>query len=143
MAPVSLELGWTPTEPSCESGSWTWESRSCLEEALPAIEFVASAMAREGYPELDIFEMRQALHEAIRQAVEEANAGDPDKLVRVHCQVDPDRALVEVEDEGTVAESAHCLRSDPAPHWLESCLTWARPEARGNWVTVCKYRSDL
>ncbi len=143
MAPVSLELGWMPAEQPCERGCWTWESRSCLEEALPASEFVASAMAREGYPELDIFEMRLALDEAIRQAIEEANAGDPAKLVRVHCQVDSERALVEVEDEGSVAESAHCLRSDPAPHWQQCCLTWARPQERGNCVTLCKYRSEL
>lgn len=144
MVPVSLELSWTSAPRPCPCGGcWAWESRSCLEEALPVLEFVASAMADEGYPELDIFEMRLALERSIRQAVDEANSGDPDKLVRVRCTVDTERALVEVEDEGTVADSPHCLRDGAAPHWTQSCLTWAQPQARGNCVTVCKYRSEL
>lgn len=120
---------------------WTWESRSCLEEARPVIEFVATAMAREGYPDLDVFEMRLALEEALDNAIRHGNRGDPSKLVRVRWDVDPDRALVEVRGQGPGFDPDSADLTGLA-RW-HRCLSWVRHNDPGNSITLCKYRSDL
>jgi serine/threonine-protein kinase RsbW len=44
--------------------------------------------------------MRLALEEAIVNAIKHGNRMDPNKSVRIHCEVDPSRIYVEVEDQG-------------------------------------------
>src|SRR5437868_12648007 len=86
------------TQPPAER--WTWESRSCTGEALRLIEFLLPAMAAAGYPEPDRLATRLALEEAIVNAVQHGNHGDPDRTVRVRVRLGPRRVLAAVEDEG-------------------------------------------
>jgi serine/threonine-protein kinase RsbW len=136
-----LESGWRTAPAANPELGWTWESRSCLEEARPVVEFLAAAMAREGYPDPDIFEMRLALQEALDNAIRHGNRGDPAKLVRVFCDVDGERVLVEVHDQGSGfdpdATEGHGLAT------LHQCTSWMQRNDCGNAVTLCKYRSEL
>jgi serine/threonine-protein kinase RsbW len=121
--------------------SRSWECSSSLEQTRPVVEFVTTAMARAGYPDSDIFEMRLALDEALDNAVRHGNGGDPDKLVRVRCDIDRERALAEVSDQGSGFDfrviDGHGLAL------MRLCLSWLRHTDRGSVVTLCKYRSDL
>src|SRR5262245_37219494 len=131
---------WKNEEPGRDAG-WTWASRSCPEEANPVVEFVAAAMAREGYPDHDIFEMRQALDEAVANAIHHGNQDDPAKLVRVECDVDAERVLVDVRDEGPGFDPAAAEGGGLA--LMRLCVSWVRPSDAGGGVTLCKYRSEL
>jgi anti-sigma regulatory factor (Ser/Thr protein kinase) len=131
---------WPNTEPGSEVG-WTWESRSCVEEASPVVELVAAAMAREGYPDHDIFEMRLALRDALCNAIHRGNHGDPEKLVRVACDIDGERVLVDVRDEGPGFDAAEADAEMLAQ--MRLCLSWVLPGEPGNGVVLCKYRSEM
>jgi anti-sigma regulatory factor (Ser/Thr protein kinase) len=129
---------WPNAEPGSEVG-WTWESRSRVEEASPVVEMVAAAMAREGYPDHDIFEMRLALQDALANAIHHGNHDDPENLIRVACDVDPERVLVDVRDEGLGLDPAAADAEMLAK--LRLCLSWVLPGEPGNGVLLCKYRS--
>jgi serine/threonine-protein kinase RsbW len=120
---------------------WTWESRSVLEEARPTIEFLAAAMTREGYPDPDIFEVRLAAEEALVNAIRHGNRGDPARLVQVRCEVDGDRVLVEVRDQGTGFDPERADGNGLA--LMRRCTSWLRYNDAGNHVTLCKYRSQF
>jgi serine/threonine-protein kinase RsbW len=141
MAPAVLESCLrTATGIQPEIG-WTWQSRSSLEEARPVVEFLATAMAREGYPDPDIFEMRQALQEAIVNAICHGNRGDPGGLLQVRCEMDPERVLLEVADDGGGFDLE--ATDGPGLALMRRCSSWVRHNDTGNSVTLCKYRSEL
>jgi serine/threonine-protein kinase RsbW len=140
MALGMLESCWKATERGPKTG-WTWESRSLLEEARPVVEFMATAMVYEGYPDSDIFEMRLALEEALDNAIRHGNGGDPEKLVRVRCDLDPDRILAEVGDQGPGFDFGAIEGRGLAR--MRQYLSWLRHSVPGNVVTLCKYRSEL
>ena len=130
---------WQNTDSGSEVG-WTWESRSCVEEASPVIELVAAAMARERYPDHDIFEMRLALQDALANAIHHGNHDDPEKLIRVACEVDAERVLIDVRDEGPGFDPA---AEGEALAEMRLCLSWVLPSEPGNGVLLCKYRSVM
>ena len=135
-----LSSHWLDTEPGPEL-NWTWESCSRPEEAGAVVELVAAAMARDGYPDHDIFEMRLALDEAIANAIHHGNHDDPAKLIRVECDVDPERVLVAVRDEGLGFEPGAAEGDGMA--LMRLCLSWVRLDDLDHGVTLCKYRSEL
>jgi serine/threonine-protein kinase RsbW len=141
MAPGLLESCLQSSTGSRPEVGWTWEGRSRLEEARPVVEFLATAMAREGYPDPDIFEMRLALEEAIVNAIRHGNRGDPARLVQVRCEVDPERVLVEVHDEGPGFDPDATEGDGLA--LMRRCSSWLRHDDAANAVTLCKYRSEL
>ncbi len=63
-------------------------------------ERVASAMEEMEYTERDLFSIRLALEEALVNAVKHGNRCDPEKRVRVGCQVNSVKIRIEVEDDG-------------------------------------------
>lgn len=52
------------------------------------------------FPARDVFGIRLALEEAIVNAIKHGNQLDPSKSVRIFCEINSRRAVVEVEDEG-------------------------------------------
>lgn len=52
-------------------------------------------------PALARFELETAVHEALTNAAEHGNGGDPAKTVKVACCAGPGRITVAVEDEGS------------------------------------------
>ena len=128
-----------------------WESLSSTQEALQVVEFVADAMADQGYPKKDVFGMRLALEEAVINAIKHGNQGDPSKLVEVRYEVNAERALAEVQDqgEGFDPQQVPDPRTPENLEWaggrglllMRSYLTWVRYNERGNGVTLCQYRS--
>jgi serine/threonine-protein kinase RsbW len=130
---------------------WYWESVSSSNEALGVVEFVIDRMARESYPDADLFAVRVGLQEAILNAVAHGNRNDPTRLVRVSYHVDAGRVVITVEDEGEGFDPGR-LPDPLAQENLErlhgrglllmrSFLTSVRHNERGNQVTLCKERS--
>jgi serine/threonine-protein kinase RsbW len=130
------------------SGAFCFRS---FEEAEAALAAVAEAMGAAGYPPQDVFAVRLCLDEAVANAIEHGNGGDPRKRVRVHFYVTTERVLAEVEDDGPGFDPAEV--PDPLAPGHEDRLsgrglflmrryaTWCRHSARGNRVTLCKCRS--
>ena len=63
-------------------------------------EQIIALLEERGYSSRDVFGMRLSLEEAIVNAIKHGNGYDPDKSVRISCDVDSERVIVEVEDEG-------------------------------------------
>ena len=132
---------------------WHHASVQSAGEMAAVIERVATAMAAEGYPQLDLFGMRLALEEAVANAVKHGNRGDPAKSVFVRDRVTPGQTLAEVEDQGAGFDPGRV--PDPlAPENLErpcgrglllmrSYMTWVRYNDRGNAVSLCLARSFM
>lgn len=49
----------------------------------------------------EVFGVRLALEEALVNAIKHGNRMDPNKSVRIACQISPDRVRIEIEDEGS------------------------------------------
>jgi serine/threonine-protein kinase RsbW len=63
-------------------------------------ERIISAMEARNFGAHEVFGMRLALEEGIVNAIKHGNGLDPSKSVFVLCEVDDERILVEIEDEG-------------------------------------------
>jgi serine/threonine-protein kinase RsbW len=119
---------------------------------VPALlDQLVEAMEQSAYPKKDQFGVRLAVEEALVNAVKHGNCGDPSKEARLRFHVNPEFALVEVEDDGPGFDPAKV--PDPlAPENLErpsgrglflirKYMTWMRHNERGNCVTMCKHRT--
>jgi serine/threonine-protein kinase RsbW len=130
---------------------WTWESRSCTGEALRVVELLLPAMAAAGFPERDRHATRVALEEAIVNAVQHGNCGDPDRIVRVRVRLRPRRVLAEIADEGDGFDPSRVPdprapgnRERPGGRGLLMMRHYAtrlRFIGRGNRVALCRCRS--
>jgi serine/threonine-protein kinase RsbW len=63
-------------------------------------ERIVGLLEERSYPTRDVFSVRLALEEALVNAIKHGNGLDPEKSVRVHCEIHADRVYVEIEDEG-------------------------------------------
>ncbi len=63
-------------------------------------ERIIGLMEEREFSMRDVFSVRLALEEALVNAIKHGNQLDPDKSVRIHCDVEQDRVYVEIEDEG-------------------------------------------
>jgi serine/threonine-protein kinase RsbW len=88
------------------------------------VEQIAEAVAEVGCSSREMFHVRLAIEEALANAVKHGNKHDPDKAVYVTYDVDEQRMIVTVRDEG----SGFDRRSLPDPT-AEENLT--RPGGRG------------
>jgi serine/threonine-protein kinase RsbW len=132
-------------------GNWQQHDVRSPSEVGAVINAVLGPMEAAGYSSKDVFGMRLVLEEAVVNGLKHGNQFDPVKRVRVRCQVNAERAVVEVEDEGPGFDPREV--PDPLdPENLErpcgrglllmrSYTTWMRFNERGNCVTVCKERS--
>ena len=63
-------------------------------------ERIVGHMERLSYTARDIFSVRLSLEEAITNAIRHGNGNDPKRHVLIECEVDPQRLLVRIQDEG-------------------------------------------
>ena len=63
-------------------------------------ERILQALESLEYPPRDVFGVRLALEEALVNAIKHGNAMDPDKQVRIACEVTQEQVRIEIEDEG-------------------------------------------
>jgi serine/threonine-protein kinase RsbW len=122
-----------------------------LADAGPLLTAVCQAMEAAGYPEGDVLAVRVAVWEALVNAIEHGNGGDPAKQVRVSYVVLQGVVLAEVEDEGPGFDPAQV--PDPRdPENLERqggrglllmrhCMDLVTHNDLGNRVNLCKYHS--
>ncbi len=63
-------------------------------------ERIIGLMEEREFSMRDVFSVRLALEEALVNAIKHGNQLDPDKSVRIHCDIEQDRVYVEIEDQG-------------------------------------------
>lgn len=63
-------------------------------------ERILKALNDLEYSPRDVFSVRLALEEALVNAIKHGNAMDPDKNVRITCEVSVEQVRIEIEDEG-------------------------------------------
>jgi serine/threonine-protein kinase RsbW len=135
-----------------EQERWHEETIHTTAEITPVVGEIVASMEEADYPGRDVFAMHLALGEALVNAVLHGNGDDPAKGVRVRYRVTDRRAQAQVEDEGPGFNPEEV--PDPtAPENLDrpsgrglllmrSFMTWVRYNERGNWVSLCRERSE-
>jgi len=135
----------------CPEG-WQRARVNTAAAGLQLNDVVLAALAREGYPERDLFAIRLSLEEAIINGIKHGNGYDPAKWVQVTYRITPEQFVAEVEDQGPGFDP-HDVPDPLDPENLERAsgrglllmrmyMTWVRYNDRGNGVTLCKRRSD-
>ena len=78
----------------------TWTIPSVDTAAAKVLQDILDATEAQGYKREVVFAVRLALDEALVNAVKHGNRNDPDKMVHVEFSIDPDRIVVQIEDQG-------------------------------------------
>ena len=131
--------------------TWLWQSLHTLEGIKEVIGELVSSLEEAGYSVKEIFAVRQAVVEAILNAIEHGHGSDPGNAVQVRSLVTPTCALVEVQDEGPgfrpeevpdplAPENLGCDRGRGLL-LMRAYMTWVRFSDGGRCVTLCKTRS--
>lgn len=63
-------------------------------------ERIIALLEQMGYSQKDVFGVKLALEEALVNAIKHGNGMDPNKVVRVKCQVSQQEARITITDEG-------------------------------------------
>lgn len=63
-------------------------------------ERIIALLEQMGYSQKDVFGVKLALEEALVNAIKHGNGMDPNKVVRVKCQVSHQEARITITDEG-------------------------------------------
>jgi serine/threonine-protein kinase RsbW len=123
-----------------------------LAELARLFERLEVRMRVLGYAHKDLFSIRLALHEAVTNAIQHGNRGDPGKYVRVTYLVSPREVLVEVRDQGRGFDPT--AWSDPVAagnldrpcgrgvFLMRAYTSWMSFNSQGNCVILCRRRSD-
>ena len=104
------------------------------------------------YSEREIFSVKLALEEALVNAIKHGNGLDPNKHVRVGCQITDEKVRIVIEDEG----AGFRLEDVPDPTedanlekpcgrgimLMRAFLSLVEYNDRGNRVTLEKHRND-
>jgi serine/threonine-protein kinase RsbW len=134
-----------------EYHGWYRDRINSVAEMADVIDRLTAVMADQTYPEDDVFAVRLAVEEAVVNAIRHGHDGDVSRDVQVRYHVDPQRAVIEVEDQG-MGFDPHAVADPLAPEnvgepggrglfLMRSLMTWILHNERGNRVTLCKYRS--
>ncbi|XAL99234.1 ATP-binding protein [Phycisphaeraceae bacterium D3-23] len=83
-----------------ESTTKSWVIPSTLTHAVDVLKHIVSAVEDAGYRREAVFAIRLALDEALANAVKHGNDGDESKTVTVEMDVNAERAIISVEDQG-------------------------------------------
>lgn len=83
-----------------ESTTKSWVIPSTLTAAVEVLKDIVSAVEQADYRREAVFAIRLALDEALANAVKHGNANDPNKQVTITLDVDPERVIVSVQDQG-------------------------------------------
>jgi serine/threonine-protein kinase RsbW len=120
-------------------------TRDCIAEVT---ERVSGLFDSRHLPEETVFDMKLAVQEAVANAIEHGNDCDPDKTVRVECEVTDDALVVRVRDEGPGFDPAsvpdptlpqNILRENGRGIFLmQNLCDEVRYNERGNEVTIVK-----
>jgi len=89
-----------------------------LRSIIPPKEAILAELEKHGYPENDVFGIKLALEEALTNAVKHGNANDPGKQVTVRYNINPEKAILIVRDEGAgfyPEDVPDCTCSDRLP----------------------------
>jgi serine/threonine-protein kinase RsbW len=68
--------------------------------AVPPLQEEIGTVVGKAFAEHEAFAVKMAVEEALVNAIKHGNQLDPDKTVRVHCDVEQNRVYVEIEDQG-------------------------------------------
>lgn len=102
----------------------TYEIPSDSHYRLPSEEKLLQCLAEHNYGDTAIFSVRLAFDEAVANAIKHGNKMDFNKKVQIRINVDSNRVIVEVEDQG----EGFCHKSLPDPCDIENL---ERPHGRG------------
>ena len=75
--------------------------RNRREDIKNVEQSLLGAAEEHSYESASCFAIRLAVEEALSNAFKHGNKNDPEKTVRVDCCIDPDRVVIDIEDEGT------------------------------------------
>jgi len=127
--------------------------RSDTAEGQAVQERIVLLLEQIGFPPRDVFGVRLALEEALVNAIKHGNRMDPDKSVRIFCQVHEQKVRVEIEDEGCGFVPAQVPDPTEDANLDKPCgrgimlmrafLTLVEYNETGNRVTLEKIREEL
>jgi serine/threonine-protein kinase RsbW len=110
---------------------------------------ILGALERFGYPEQSLFAIKLSLEEALVNAVKHGNQYDPGKQITIRYDVNPDRAIITVTDQGTgfcPANVPDCTADEnlnrPSGRGImlmRSYMDQVHYSRRGNTVRMIKY----
>lgn len=80
--------------------SKTWTIPSTNADAAQVQQEIVHAIEQQDYKREAVFAVRLALDEALVNAVKHGNKNDPDKIVQVEFNIDADRMVIQIEDQG-------------------------------------------
>jgi len=95
-----------------------------LEFGHAAIEELMTALGAATWEGMDLFRIQMAIEEAVVNAIEHGNKRDPNKKIRLVFDVTPEKAVMEISDEG--AGFDHRNVADPTTEDLVD-----KPRGRG------------
>lgn len=78
--------------------SWTIPSTNTA--AAQVQQEIVEAIEQQDYKREAVFAVRLALDEALVNAVKHGNQNDPDKTVHVEFEINDDRMVIQIEDQG-------------------------------------------
>ncbi len=115
-------------------------------------ERIVALLEQMEYPMRDVFGVRLALEEALVNAIKHGNGMDPAKIVKIECQITPDRVWVRIQDEGqgfdrdslpdpTLEENLD-KPSGRGILLMSEFMTRVEYNERGNCVTLIKSREE-
>ncbi|MBX2851585.1 MAG: ATP-binding protein [Phycisphaeraceae bacterium] len=78
----------------------TWTIPSTNTAAAQVQQEIVEAIEQQDYKREAVFAVRLALDEALVNAVKHGNKNDPDKTVHVEFDIDNDRMVIQIEDQG-------------------------------------------
>lgn len=112
---------------------------------------IEDALTASGYGDRDVFFIRLCVEEAVVNAIKHGNQLDPDKRVRIHYAVSPERFFIRVEDEGAGFDPADVPDpTDPenidkpcgrGVHLIRNFMSRVEYAGRGNIVAMTKLRN--
>jgi len=120
-------------------------------QKIPAVQQAILEQARAcAFTDRDVFSLRLAIEEAISNAVNHGNGGDPDKTVTIEYAVDHQRVWIRVTDEGwgfspEALPDPRCEENLESPHGrgvllMHAYMNEVHFNDRGNCVTLVKHR---
>lgn len=133
------------------AGAWRLRILRTTKDIAGVIGPVLETLSQFGYSESDAFAIHLSLEEALVNAVKHGHRGDPTKHVRFRYDINEERFLCEVEDEGPGFDPAAVADPlDPANlerdggrglFLMRHHMNAVCHNAAGNCVTLCKRRA--
>lgn len=115
------------------------------------LQQVLNQLELHEFGQRDIFDVHMALEEALVNAIKHGNKLDPNKRVRVTCQVSHERVRLQIEDQGEgfdpeevpdpTAEENLDKPSGRGIMLMRSFMSSVAYSERGNCVTMTKTRT--